>query len=155
VLLLGKSVIAPIGWLTKLAPSTVLFQPSSESSVSVWMTGRPDVVTTVVKVPSTGTLGVTISLCTSPTALPPLAELPPTVFSIRVNVAGAPFTVTASTLYVLLASVLVVPWKSKENDESGAPVVLAVIVVVESDSVVVAATPLADEMPRSILNLMS
>ena len=45
------------------------------------------------------------------------------VFSVRVNVAGTPLTVTASTLKVLFASVLVVPWKSKEYDDRGAPVV--------------------------------
>ena len=41
------------------------------------------------------------------------------VFSIRVKVAGTPLTVTASTLKVLFARVLVVPWKSKEYDDSG------------------------------------
>ena len=134
MLLLGNSVIAPIGWLTNVCIClTVLFQPSSELLVSVWMTGRPEVVTTVVKAPSTGVAGVMISLWLSVVALLVV------VFSMRVNVAGTPLTVTASTLKVLFARVLVVPWKSKEYDDRGAPVVLAWMVVVESDSVVVAA----------------
>ena len=91
VLLLGNSVIEPTGWLTNVAPSVVLFQPSAEPSVSKWMTGAPRVLTTVVKAPLTGAAGVMISLWLSTLALVVL------LVSIRSKVAGAPLTVTSTT----------------------------------------------------------
>jgi len=122
--------MAPTGWLTKVAPSVVLFQPSYEPSVSVWRTGVPEYLTTVVNSPSTGVAGVTMSLCTSVVAFAVV------VFSMRLKVAGAPLTVTEVTLSVEAARVVAEPWKSKAYDERGAPVVTALIDAVASGKVV-------------------
>src|SRR5687767_9028882 len=54
VLLLGKPVIEPIGWLRNVAPSPVAIQPSVAPSASRWATGVPEYSMTVVKTPSTG-----------------------------------------------------------------------------------------------------
>src|SRR3712207_2241069 len=100
-----------MGWLTNVAPSLVAFQPSEEPSASVWLVGVPSDLTTVVQAPGTGADGVAISLylvwagsCTRCTAA-----------------ASTPSTLTESTVR---------PSKSRENDDKGAPVVAAVIVVV-------------------------
>ena len=78
----------------------------------------------MVNAPLTGVAGVTISLWLSTRALVGL------VVSMRLKVAGTPLTVTVSTLKVAAARLPVEPWKSKEYDDSGAPVVSAVTVVV-------------------------
>ena len=64
-----------------------------------------------------------ISLWTSVVALSVV------VFSMRLKVAGTPSTVTESTLRVAAARLPVEPWKSREYDDSGAPVVAASMVV--------------------------
>ena len=106
-MLFGNAVMAPTGWFRKVAPSVVLFHPSAEPSVSVCLTGVPEYLTTVVKTPLTGADGVTTSLCTSVVALLVV------VFSMRLNSAGTPSTVTESTFSVLAARLPVEPWKSK------------------------------------------
>ncbi len=63
VLLLGKTAIDPIGWPRNVPPSGVGIQPSGDPSVSTWVTGVPWYSTTTVKVPSTGSTGVTTSFC--------------------------------------------------------------------------------------------
>ena len=85
----------------------------------------------MVNAPSTGVAGVTISLWLSTRALVVV------VVSMRLKVAGTPLTVTESTLRVDAASVPVEPWKSKEYDDSGAPVVVASMVAVAFGRLVV------------------
>ena len=84
-----------------------------------------------MNVPSTGVAGVMISLWLS------VAALEVVVVSMRLKVAGTPLTVTVSMLNECRARLPLEPWKSKENDDRGAPVVAASIVVVAAGTFVV------------------
>ena len=90
-----------------------------------------------------------ISLWLSMTALVVL------LVSMRLKVAGTPLTVTVSTSYVDAARLPVDPWKSREYDDSGAPVVVASMVVVAFGRLVVPTAPLASAVVTSTLKLMS
>jgi hypothetical protein len=94
-LLLGNQDIAPTGSLTTYAPSSVVTQPSCESSGSVYGAIIPPYAMRVVNVapPAMAAAGVMISLSPS-----------------RVKVAAAPSTSTFDTER---------PWKSSENCVSG------------------------------------
>ena len=93
--------------------------------------------------------GVTTSLCTSVVALLVV------VFSIREKVAATPLTVTESTLRVLAARLPLEPWKSRENDDSGAPVVAAWMVACALGRLVVACALWTLDTVTSTRKLMS
>jgi len=128
-LLTGYQVIAPTGSFTAVAPSSPAIQPSREPSGSMWVTGEPEYVITVVNSPSTGVAGVTMSLYFVTAAS-----------TSRVHVAGAPFTVTESTER---------PSKSSENSDSGTSAVAVIFAVAAIVLVVATGAPGVQAMSRS------